>query len=89
MLHYLILNQSIFHHYLNPKRLKNLGKPKKATEISQSSRHIHLVEDETIIKEWEGIMERVATTASSLESEQDSGNIDRTQSMATLNESLP
>ncbi|GJV83442.1 hypothetical protein Tco_1523340 [Tanacetum coccineum] len=34
-------------------------------------------------------MERVATTASSLEAEQDSGNINRTQSMATLNESLP
>ncbi|GKB29629.1 hypothetical protein Tco_0869030 [Tanacetum coccineum] len=30
--------------------------------------------NETVIKEWEGIMERVATTASSLESEQDSVN---------------
>ncbi|GJW27314.1 hypothetical protein Tco_0041125 [Tanacetum coccineum] len=34
-------------------------------------------------------MERAATTASSLEAEQDSGNINRTQSMATLNESSP
>ncbi|GJR03858.1 hypothetical protein Tco_0526842 [Tanacetum coccineum] len=34
-------------------------------------------------------MERAATTASSLEAEQDNGNINRTQSMATLNESLP
>ncbi|GJX24234.1 putative ribonuclease H-like domain-containing protein [Tanacetum coccineum] len=34
-------------------------------------------------------MERAATTASSLEAEQDSGNINRTQSMAILNESLP
>nr|GEU45981.1 putative ribonuclease H-like domain-containing protein [Tanacetum cinerariifolium] len=34
-------------------------------------------------------MERAATTASSLEAEQDSGNINMTQSMATLNESLP
>ncbi|GKB92394.1 retrovirus-related pol polyprotein from transposon TNT 1-94, partial [Tanacetum coccineum] len=33
--------------------------------------------------------ERAATTASSLEAEQDSGNINRTQSMATLNESFP
>ncbi|GJQ90595.1 hypothetical protein Tco_0001734 [Tanacetum coccineum] len=32
---------------------------------------------------------RAATTASSLEAEQDSGNINRTQSMATLNESFP
>ncbi|GJT74707.1 putative ribonuclease H-like domain-containing protein [Tanacetum coccineum] len=34
-------------------------------------------------------MERTATTASSLDAEQDSGNINRTQSMATLNESFP
>ncbi|GJY62833.1 putative ribonuclease H-like domain-containing protein [Tanacetum coccineum] len=34
-------------------------------------------------------MERAATTASSLEAEQDIGNINRTQSMATLNESFP
>ncbi|GJW12138.1 putative ribonuclease H-like domain-containing protein [Tanacetum coccineum] len=31
------------------------------------------VKDETVIKEWEDIMERAATTASSLEAEQDSG----------------
>ncbi|GJY26159.1 hypothetical protein Tco_0400885 [Tanacetum coccineum] len=34
-------------------------------------------------------MKRAATIASSLEAEQDSGNINRTQSMATLNESFP
>ncbi|GJT35474.1 putative ribonuclease H-like domain-containing protein [Tanacetum coccineum] len=45
--------------------------------------------DKTIYKEWEDRMERVVTTASSLEAEQDSGNINRTQSMATLNESFP
>nr|GEZ11163.1 hypothetical protein [Tanacetum cinerariifolium] len=45
--------------------------------------------DETVYKEWEDIMERVAATASSLEAEQDSGNINRTQSMAILNEPLP
>ncbi|GKD28268.1 hypothetical protein Tco_1239046 [Tanacetum coccineum] len=89
LLHYPILNQSLFYHYLNPKRLKNLGKPKRATEISQSSGPIPLVADETVIKEWEDRMERAATTASSLEAEHDSGNINRTQSMATLNESFP
>ncbi|GKA18064.1 retrovirus-related pol polyprotein from transposon TNT 1-94, partial [Tanacetum coccineum] len=89
LLHYLILNQSLFHHYFNPKRLKDLGKPKRATERSQSSGPIPLVANETVIKEWEDIMERAATTASSLEAEQDSGNINRTQSMATLNESFP
>nr|GFA44247.1 hypothetical protein [Tanacetum cinerariifolium] len=34
-------------------------------------------------------MERAATIASSLEAEQESGNINRTPSMATLNEPLP
>ncbi|GKC48399.1 putative ribonuclease H-like domain-containing protein [Tanacetum coccineum] len=64
-------------------------KAKRATKISQSSGPIHLVADETIYKEWKDRMERAATTASSLEAEQDSGNINRTQSMATLNEPLP
>ncbi|GJW72551.1 putative ribonuclease H-like domain-containing protein [Tanacetum coccineum] len=63
-------------------------KAKRTTKISQSSGPIHLVADETVDKEWEDKMERAAY-ASSLEAEQDSGNINRTQSMATLNESLP
>ncbi|GJY19590.1 hypothetical protein Tco_0391081 [Tanacetum coccineum] len=58
-------------------------------EISQSSGPIHLDTDETVYKEWEDRMERAATTASSLDVEQDSGNINRTQSMATLNKSIP
>ncbi|GJS83615.1 putative ribonuclease H-like domain-containing protein [Tanacetum coccineum] len=61
----------------------------RTTEISQSSRPINLVADETVYKEWEDRMERAATTASSLDAEQDNGNINRTQSMATLNESFP
>ncbi|GJT28698.1 putative ribonuclease H-like domain-containing protein [Tanacetum coccineum] len=64
-------------------------KAKRTTEISQSSRPIPIVTYETIIKKWEERMERVATTASSLEAEQDSGNINRTQSMETPNESFP
>ncbi|GKD32858.1 hypothetical protein Tco_1248367 [Tanacetum coccineum] len=64
-------------------------KAKRTTKISQSSGLIPLVTYETVIKEWEDIMKRAATTASSLEAEQDSGNINRTQSMATLNESFP
>ncbi|GJS16971.1 hypothetical protein Tco_0411443, partial [Tanacetum coccineum] len=47
------------------------------------------VKDETVYKEWEDKIERAFTTASSLEVEQVSGNINRTQSMATLNESFP
>ncbi|GJT52604.1 hypothetical protein Tco_0978761 [Tanacetum coccineum] len=46
------------------------------------------VGDEAIHKELDDRMERAATTASSLEAEQDSGNINWTQSMATLNESF-
>ncbi|GJU78183.1 putative ribonuclease H-like domain-containing protein [Tanacetum coccineum] len=64
-------------------------KAKRTTEISQSSRPIHLVEDETLYKEWEDRMERAATTASSLEAKQDNGDINRTQSLATLNEPSP
>ncbi|GJZ25418.1 putative ribonuclease H-like domain-containing protein [Tanacetum coccineum] len=45
----------------------------RTTKISQSSGPIHLVADKTVYKEWEDIMERAATTASSLEAEQDSG----------------
>nr|GEU66021.1 hypothetical protein [Tanacetum cinerariifolium] len=46
-------------------------------------------ENDTVYKEWEDIMERATTTASSLEVEKESGNIHRTQFMATLNEPLP
>ncbi|GKF74383.1 hypothetical protein Tco_0220715, partial [Tanacetum coccineum] len=44
-------------------------KAKRSTEISQSSGPISLVADETVTKEREDIMERAATTASSLEVE--------------------
>ncbi|GJV94260.1 ribonuclease H-like domain-containing protein [Tanacetum coccineum] len=53
---------------------KKTHKPRKAirtTEISQSSGPINLVADETVYKEWEDRMERAATTASSLDAEQD------------------
>ncbi|GKE40714.1 hypothetical protein Tco_1464119 [Tanacetum coccineum] len=89
LLNSLMKNQSLFYNHINFKRLKNPGKPKKTTEISQSIRPIHLVADETVYKEWEDRMEKAATTASSLEAEQDSSNINKTQSMATLNESFP
>ncbi|GKB56105.1 putative ribonuclease H-like domain-containing protein [Tanacetum coccineum] len=42
----------------------------KAFDVSSGP--IYLVADETVIKEWEDIMERAATTSSSLEAEQDS-----------------
>ncbi|GJV71490.1 putative reverse transcriptase domain-containing protein [Tanacetum coccineum] len=59
------------------------------TKAFDVSRPINLDADETVYKKWEDRMERAATTASSLEAEQDGGNINKTQSMATLNESFP
>ncbi|GJV11214.1 uncharacterized mitochondrial protein-like protein [Tanacetum coccineum] len=65
-------------------------------QVTPKTSHLHAVKrifrylkDKTVIKEWEDRMERAATTASSLEAELDSSNINRTQSMATLNESFP
>ncbi|GJY45540.1 hypothetical protein Tco_0434603 [Tanacetum coccineum] len=55
-----------------PKKTHRPRKAKRAIEISQSSRPISLVTDETVTKEQEDRMERAATTASSLEAEQDS-----------------
>ncbi|GKB46029.1 hypothetical protein Tco_0896782 [Tanacetum coccineum] len=46
-------------------------------------------DDETIHVERGDSMERSATTAASLDAKQDSGNIIRTQFMATLNEPIP
>ncbi|GJR06622.1 putative ribonuclease H-like domain-containing protein [Tanacetum coccineum] len=56
------------------------------TKIPQSSGPPEKVNDEAVHKGLGNIMERAATTASSLEAEQDNANINRTQSMATLNE---
>ncbi|GJY51500.1 hypothetical protein Tco_0442347 [Tanacetum coccineum] len=43
-------------------------------------------QDEAVNEEMDDSLERVATTATGIEAEQDSGNIDKTQSKATLNE---
>ncbi|GJV18888.1 putative ribonuclease H-like domain-containing protein [Tanacetum coccineum] len=59
------------------------------TKIPQSSGPPVKVGDEAVHKELGDRMERAATTASSLEAEHDSGNINRTQYMATLNEPIP
>ncbi|GKF15804.1 hypothetical protein Tco_0057266, partial [Tanacetum coccineum] len=59
------------------------------TRIPQSGGPPEKVGDEDVHKELGDRMERASTTASSLEAEQDSGNINRTQSMATLNEPSP
>ncbi|GKA95527.1 hypothetical protein Tco_0817565 [Tanacetum coccineum] len=52
--------------YLLTKDFDVNRKAKRTTEISQSSGHIPLTTNETVIKEWEDRMERAATTTSSL-----------------------
>ncbi|GJZ46025.1 ribonuclease H-like domain-containing protein [Tanacetum coccineum] len=59
------------------------------TKIPQSSGPPEEVGDEVVHKKLGDRMERAATIASRLEVEQDSGNNNRTQSMATLNEPSP
>ncbi|GJU38732.1 hypothetical protein Tco_1191689 [Tanacetum coccineum] len=49
----------------------------KAFDVSSGP--INLVADETVYKEWEDRMERAATTASSLDAEQDNGSGPRCQ----------
>ncbi|GJW47335.1 uncharacterized mitochondrial protein-like protein [Tanacetum coccineum] len=62
-------------------------KPKrKDTEVSQPSDPTTNVADEAVNEEMDDSVERAATTATSLDAEQDSGNISKTQSKATPNE---
>ncbi|GKB93107.1 putative ribonuclease H-like domain-containing protein [Tanacetum coccineum] len=80
--------RELFYHNLNQKKTQKPRKAKRTAKISQYSGPIHLDADETVYKDWEDRMERAATTASSLKVEHDSGNINRTQFMETLNESF-
>ncbi|GKE47939.1 hypothetical protein Tco_1479197, partial [Tanacetum coccineum] len=71
-----------------PQKKQKPRKPKKKdTQIPQSSGPIEHVADEAIYKELDDSLVRAASTASSLEVEQDSGNIAKTQSKETPNES--
>ncbi|GJY30881.1 hypothetical protein Tco_0414376 [Tanacetum coccineum] len=70
-----------------PQKKQQPMKPKrKDTQVPQPCDPIN-VADETVHKELGNSLVRAATTASSLEAEQDSGNITKTQSKATPNES--
>ncbi|GJS44306.1 hypothetical protein Tco_0569349 [Tanacetum coccineum] len=71
------------------QKTKKHRKTKRPTKISQSSGPTTLVADETVHEDRGDSMERVATTAASLDAEQDSGNIIKSQSMATHNEHIP
>ncbi|GJR30603.1 hypothetical protein Tco_1106835 [Tanacetum coccineum] len=70
------------------EQLTLIGKPKrKDTQIPQSSDLNDNVVDEAVHKELGDSLVRAATTTSSLEAKQDSGNITKTRSKATPNES--
>ncbi|GKF12415.1 hypothetical protein Tco_0050341, partial [Tanacetum coccineum] len=70
-----------------PRKQRPRKPNRKDTEVPQPSGPTTNVADEVVYKERDDSLVRAATTASSLEVEQDSGNIDKTQSKATPNES--
>nr|GEU70369.1 hypothetical protein [Tanacetum cinerariifolium] len=61
----------------------------KVTELPQTSEPIPNVADEAVYEEWDDRVERAATTAASLDAEQESGNINRTQSTVMPNVPFP
>nr|GEX49403.1 uncharacterized mitochondrial protein AtMg00810-like [Tanacetum cinerariifolium] len=70
------------------KQLTLMRKPKrKVTEVPQPSDPIEHVAYEAVYKELDDRLVRASTAASSLKAKQDSGNINKTQSKATPNES--
>nr|GEV98542.1 hypothetical protein [Tanacetum cinerariifolium] len=70
-----------------PQKTQKHRKPKrKNTQVPQPSGSTEHVADEAVYKDLDDRLVRVATTASSLEVEQNSGNIDKIQSKATPNE---
>ncbi|GKA55300.1 hypothetical protein Tco_0754249 [Tanacetum coccineum] len=71
-----------------PQKTQKPRKPKrKGIQVPQPSGPTNIVADEAVHKELGDRLVRAATTASSLEAEQDSGNITKTRSKATPNES--
>ncbi|GJW98808.1 ribonuclease H-like domain-containing protein [Tanacetum coccineum] len=71
-----------------PQKTQTPRKPKrKDTQVPQLSGPTDIVADEAVHKDLSNSLVRSATTASSLEAKQDSGNITKTRSKATPNES--
>nr|GEW05901.1 hypothetical protein [Tanacetum cinerariifolium] len=69
------------------EQLALMRKPtRNVTRVPQPSDLIEHVVDEAVHKDLGDSLVRATTTSSSLEAEQDSGNINKTQSKATLNE---
>ncbi|GJR20216.1 putative ribonuclease H-like domain-containing protein [Tanacetum coccineum] len=68
------------------KKQRSRRSKRKDTEVPQPSGPTTNVADEVVNKEMDDSLVRAATTASSLEAKQDSGNILKTRSKATPNE---
>ncbi|GJV54229.1 hypothetical protein Tco_1449970 [Tanacetum coccineum] len=70
-----------------PQKKQKPRKPKrKDTGIPQSSGPTNNVADEAVYEEMDDSLEKAVTTVTSLDAEQDRGNINKTQSKATPNE---
>ncbi|GJR11464.1 putative ribonuclease H-like domain-containing protein [Tanacetum coccineum] len=69
-----------------PQKTQKPRRLKKDTQVPQSSVPSDSVADEAVYKELDVSLVRASTTASSLETEQDNGNIIKTQSKVTPNE---
>ncbi|GJY82416.1 hypothetical protein Tco_0495792 [Tanacetum coccineum] len=73
-----------------PQKTQKPKRPKKKdTQVPQSSVPSDNVTDKAVYKELDDSLVRATTIASSLEAEQDSGNIIKTRSKATPNELVP
>ncbi|GKE66672.1 hypothetical protein Tco_1520833, partial [Tanacetum coccineum] len=59
---------------------------RKDTKVPQPNGPTTNVADEVVFEEMDNSVERAATTATSLDEEQDRGNINKTKSKVTLNE---
>ncbi|GJV23361.1 putative ribonuclease H-like domain-containing protein [Tanacetum coccineum] len=68
------------------KKQRSRRQKRKDTEVPQPSGPTDDVADEAVYEEMDDSLERVATTATSLDAEHDRGNINKTQSKETLNE---
>ncbi|GKG03512.1 hypothetical protein Tco_0311148, partial [Tanacetum coccineum] len=74
--------------FTQPQKTQKPRKPKrKDTQVPKPSDPMENVADEVVYKELGDSLVRAVTTASSLEAEHDSGNITKTRSKATPNES--
>ncbi|GKA46664.1 uncharacterized mitochondrial protein-like protein [Tanacetum coccineum] len=79
-------NATIFEEHTRMGKQKPRKPKRKDIEVPQPSGPIDNVENKVIYEEMDDSLKRAATTATSLDAEQDRGNINKTQSKATLNE---